>query len=363
MASRFKKKEFNFPVTSMIGSSFTNFNAVFEGRDTKGYRQRYLLSKSVSWILDWFRMIEDKRYGQVIEEKTIDEPPVFIIGFWRSGTTILHNLMCQNPDFGFVNTFQAVFPNHCLLNQGWLRRAASLLVPEKRPGDNVEFDFKYPQEEEIALGNMQPLSFYNFFYFPKDTEEFIQQSLFFKGIDSTELENWKAAYITLIKTALINTNGKQFISKNPPNTFRIPQLLEMFPDARFICIQRDLKETLYSFLRFTAAVRKGIKHQSYDKQEQDRVLVRLYRLMREKYETDRKLIPAGQLTEVDFSVFESNMLDEMERIYSEIGLPGFNTARPLMESYLQELGDYQRADHHFDQEFLRLINEELPDFL
>jgi hypothetical protein len=269
--------------------------------------------------------------------------------------------MCQNPEFGFVNTFQAVFPNHCLLNQGWLRRAAAFLVPETRPGDNVKFNFKYPQEEEIALGNLQPVSFYNFFYFPAYTEEFIQKSLLFEGISDEAFNKWQSAYLSLIKTALINTGGSQFISKNPPNTFRIPQLLEMFPDARFIYIERDVQTTLYSFLRFTAAVRKGIQHGAYDRKQQDPVLVRLYKLMKEKYEKDKLLIPKGQLVEVQFEYFEKNMLKELERIYQEIGLEGYEQAAPRMQSYLQELGEYKRTKHKFDDGFLKMVDAELGD--
>ena len=363
MAKKFRKKEFHFPVSTLIGSPHANFKEVINGRETKGYKSRYYVTKSVSWILDWFRMVEERKYGKVIEQKTIDKPPIFIIGFWRSGTTILHNLMCENPDFGFVNTFQAVFPNHCLLNQGWLRMAAKNLVPEKRPGDDVKFDFTYPQEEEIALGNLQPLSFYNFFYFPQDTEEFIKKSLLFEDVTDSQFEKWERAYFSLIKTALISTDGKQFISKNPPNTLRIPQLLKMFPDAKFIYIQRDVYETLYSFLRFTAAVREGIKHQSYDREEQDLVLIRLYKLMREKYERDKLLIPKGQLVEIDFSYFEDNMLDEMERIYKELDIAGLETAIPLMKAYLDEIGDYNRNPHKFDEAFLQKVNNELGELV
>jgi hypothetical protein len=354
-----RKKTFNFPVSTLVGSPFSNFKKLIKGRDISGYKQRYFFTKWIVWILEWFRLVEERKYGKLIENKKIEKPPIFILGFWRSGTTILHNLMCENPDFGFVNTFQAVFPNHCLLHQTWLRAIAKKLLPEKRPGDNVKFDFKFPQEEEIALGNLQMLSFYYFFYFPQDTEEFIKKSLQFEGISKEEYETWKEAYRSLIKTALINTKGKQFISKNPPNTMRIKQLLEMFPDAKFIYIHRNTYETLFSFLRFTAAVREGIKHQNYNKQEQDLILVRLYKKMLEQYEADKILIPKGQLVEVEFEYFENHMLEEVERIYSELNLSNYEESSVLMKKYLHDIGDYKRAEHHFPEEFINMVDKEL----
>lgn len=123
------------------------------------YKNRFFRTKFLTRILDGFRYLEGNHFEKKIEKTKIDQPPVFIIGFWRSGTTVLHNMMCQNPDFGFVNTFQGVFPNDCFMNQWWIRGFAKLLLPDTRPGDNMPFDFSFPQEEEIALGNMQHVSF------------------------------------------------------------------------------------------------------------------------------------------------------------------------------------------------------------
>jgi len=364
MRSLNRKKPFNFPVSTLIGSSYSNFKEVIKGREiSKGYKSRHFFTKSVAWILDWFRLVEERRYGKQIENHKIEDPPIFILGFWRSGTTLLHNLMCQNPDFGFTNTFQAVFPNHCLLNQFWLKAIAQQVLPEKRPGDNVKFDFSFPQEEEIALGNMQAISFYSFFYFPQDTEEFIDRSLLFKDVSDEELKTWEETYKTLIKTALINTKGKRYVSKNPPNTFRIKQILKMFPDAKFIYIERDVYETLYSFIRFTQAVRAGIKHQDYNQEKQDLILIKLYKLMHRQYETDKKLIPKGQLVEIKFDHFENNKLEEIERIYKELDLKGFDKAYPLMKAYLDEIGDYQRTHHKIDGDFVKMVDKELGDLI
>ena len=358
MKSPKKNKSFVFPVSTLIGSKYANIKVILKGRKiTKGFKSKYYFTRWIAWILDWFRLIEERKYSKTIDNHTINKPPIFIIGFWRSGTTLLHNLMCQNPDFGFVNTFQAVFPNHCLLNQGWLKRVAQVLMPDERPGDNLELNFAFPQEEEIALGNLQPISFYNFYYFPQDTQEFIDRSLLFKDVNDEELKTWEDNYFTLIKTALINTKGKQFVSKNPPNTWRIKQILKMFPNAKFIYIERDIYETLSSFIPFTNAVRDGIKHQDYNKEKQDQLLVELYKLMQNQYEKDKKLIPKGQLVELKFEYFENNKLEELERIYKTLQLDDFEKALPNMKKYLDEIAGYKRNNHNLDEDFINMIDK------
>jgi hypothetical protein len=275
----------------------------------------------------------------------------------------LHNLLCQNPDFGFVNTYQAVFPNHSLTNQWWLKNIAKLLMPEKRPGDNLKLNFDYPQEEEIALGNLQPISFYNFFYFPNDIEEFVSKSLLFENVTEDEFAKWKLSYTNLIKIALANTGGKQFISKNPPNTFRIKQILEIFPDARFIYLHRNTYETIYSFQGFIHAVLDGIKYQNYEEADQDILLTGLYKKMIEVYERDKALIPDGQLVDVKFEYFENNMRDEVIRIYETLGIKGLNEALPFMDKYLEEIGGYKRRTHELDKSFKKRIDEQLGNLV
>lgn len=364
MQSSKKKKSFQVPVTSLIGSSYANLLDIAAMRKIdKGYKVKYALTNAVARILDLFQLFERGQYKSTIESVKIDQPPIFIIGFWRSGTTVLHNLLCQNPDFGFVNTYQAVFPNHSLSNQWWLKKIANLVLPENRPGDNMKLNFEFPQEEEIALGNLQPISFYNFFYFPNDFEEFVARSLYFKDVTDTEFEKWKLAYTNLIKVAIANTKGKQFISKNPPNTFRIKQILEIFPDAKFIYIHRNTYETIYSFQGFVHGVHEGIKYQNYDESAHDHLLIDLYKQMADVYEKDKLLIPEGQLVEVKFEHFENNMKEEVSRIYKKLGIQGIDKAKPYMDSYLKEIGDYKRRTHELDKNFKKQVDDRLGDLV
>ena len=226
----------------------------------------------------------------------------------------------------------------------------------------MKFDFEYPQEEEFALGNMQPVCFYNFFYFPDEIEKITDEALYFNHISTEEMERWKQEYLRLIKTAMINTGGSRFVSKNPPNTFRIKQLLDMFPDARFIFLHRNRYDTLCSFRRFVHSVNEGITLQDYDREKLDNRLIGLYKLLHEKYKEDKKLIPKGHLSEVEFDDFEKDKLGEVERIYKELGLEGFEKALPAMQNHLESIKGYKRSSTVHDTDFVKLIDKKLKNF-
>lgn len=44
----------------------------------------------------------------------------------------------------------------------------AMLMPDKRPTDNMELRPDLPQEEEFALSNMMPYTYYNFWFSPND---------------------------------------------------------------------------------------------------------------------------------------------------------------------------------------------------
>ncbi len=294
-----RNRKFSFPVNTLCGSNFSNFRKVTSDHHIDR-KSMYLLTGLSSVFLGVSARIAERRTLRKLEHINITKPPVFIIGFWRSGTTLLHNLLCKDPDAAYVTTFQGVFPHHTPGSEWWLKVLASPLLPRKRPADGVKLDFDMPQEEEIALGNLQPLSFYHFMYFPADIDRIIQKNLLFEGVTDQEVERWKKTYLTLIKTTLLKTGGHLFISKNPPNAFRIPLLLEMFPEARFINIFRDREETLHSLMRFLTGVISGIGMQKYDTGSFEKSLERLFDLYHDYYTRDKALIPPENLIEIQY---------------------------------------------------------------
>src|SRR5262245_31287635 len=57
-----------------------------------------------------FAVLERLAYGRRIR-KCVVEPPVFIVGAWRSGTTLLHNLFAQDERFAFPNNYEVFYPH------------------------------------------------------------------------------------------------------------------------------------------------------------------------------------------------------------------------------------------------------------
>src|SRR5690606_33838210 len=90
-------------------------------------------------------------FGRYIERTRIESPPVFIVGHWRSGTTLLHELLHLDHRFATPNTYQCMAPHHTLVTEWLIGKRMGWLVPKQRPMDNMAAGFQRPQEDEFAL--------------------------------------------------------------------------------------------------------------------------------------------------------------------------------------------------------------------
>ena len=75
-----------------------------------------------------------------------DAEAIFVLGFWRSGTSFLHELLCAGGGFGFPTTYACFHPHHFVFTERFARAGVM-----RRPQDQMEVGWKSPQEDEFAL--------------------------------------------------------------------------------------------------------------------------------------------------------------------------------------------------------------------
>ena len=78
-----------------------------------------------------------------------NNPPIFILGHRRSGTTHLHYAFSRDPRLGYLSNFQTFLYTVALLSKTWLRPVVSRFMPETRPQDNVKVD-AMPQQKKSS---------------------------------------------------------------------------------------------------------------------------------------------------------------------------------------------------------------------
>ncbi len=330
-----RKTAFRFPVTTLVGSSIKNIAAMHDiyKIDPK-YTLKFMLTCVAAGILEPFNLSERLLWQKRIRDHRLVKPPVFIIGFWRSGTTLLHNLLCQDPEAAYTTTFQTVFPNLVPSQSWWLKPFTNHFLPASRPYDNVSMDMDFPQEEDFGMMNLQPSTIYKLFLFPTDFDSIIDRELFTGSLPQEKVDQWKEAYRSMIVKAVFNTGGTRYIGKNPCHLARIGLLKEMFPDSKFIFIHRHPYKVIESLYYFLLSVFPGVQLQDVPTELSRRKVLNLYKKSMDAYFRDRDRIPASNLIELKMDDFVGDIPGHLNQIYHKFGLGDFKKVSSRFNQYL-----------------------------
>lgn len=357
-----EQKQFSFGITTLMGARFGVLRFLLKkyGYD-KTYRKKVFYTSLISLIVTGLSYFDKLVFTLKKKPKQLKDP-VFVLGHWRSGTTHLHNLLCLDKETAFTTTYQTVFPNNLFSFQWLFKGVMRIAMPSHRPVDNVKLDPNYPQEEEFALNNEIPFSFYNWWYFPKKTRAIADEYLLDKSASAEAKEEWGENFKRFVSRCILNTKGVRFISKNPPHTGRIPELLALYPNAKFIFIHRNPYEVVRSTNAFYKSILEGIKLQDIsDDQLMDDILY-VYKALIAKYEIDRDLIPKGNVLEVTYADLVGDSKASIKKIYSDLFKDDFSRIEGALETYLGNQA-HKLKDYTYTPEFVEKVNSELSQII
>lgn len=313
---------------------------------------------SISFMTGPLRLAERLVYSPSrMERISIDDAPLYIQGFGRSGTTHLLNILAQDPSFGFISTFQAVAAPMFLVGRGWLERTIGRGIRGTRPMDNMTVSLDLPQEEEIAVANTSHLSWIHHLTFPRRARDFLKKFATMQFTDE-EMAQWETSYLNVLRKATLASEGQKLVLKSPTNLGRTSDLLRLFPDAKFIHIVRNPYEVFLSMKHLYETMLPICQLDAADSEEVVETIVASYTVMMQKYLIDREMIPQGNLAEVRFEKLESSPMEEIERLYSELSLPGWEQAREPISKYLRTLSGYRKNIYRFDQDTVDVVSRE-----
>jgi hypothetical protein len=300
----------------------------------------------VSFCHTILSILQNCWYGPQIRRTPIRHAPIFIIGHWRTGTTLLHEYLILDERHTFPNTYQCLDPTHCLLTEEFFTRFVQFLTPSHRPMDNMKAGWTRPQEDEFALCMLGAPSPYLTIAFPNRPPQ-CNEYFDLEGLSHNELEHWKRTFFQFLQV-LTFKNPKRLVLKSPPHSCRVKTLLEMFPDARFVHIMRDpyvvfpstvnLWKLLYRKHSLQTPTFAGLEEYVYT------TFSRLYRKMEEGI----PLIPPGRFHQVHYEDLVADPIGEMEKLYERLDLGGFDEYVPRLKEYLADNSGYETNRYQLD---------------
>lgn len=302
----------------------------------------------VALLRSLLALITRLRYGRAIARVELREAPVFVLGHWRTGTTLLHELLALDARFASPTLYQCFFPAHFLLTEKAALRLLARRPPFRRLQDNMVVNATSPGEDEIALAHLGAGSPYTALALPNAPRQF-EEYLDLLALPPAARARWKRKLLWFLR-ALTLRHGRRLVLKSPTHTARVKTLMELFPDARFVNIVRDPRVVYRSTLHMWRSLMPlaSLQRVRYDGAGVD--ILRTYQLMHERLAEARPLVPAEHFCEVRYEELVRDPVGQMRRVYTELELGGFEEARPRIEEYFASRKDYRPNRHELSLE-------------
>ncbi len=320
-----------------------------------------VLISQVTLVNSGLAAIQFLFYWRKLAKAELHNSPIFIIGHWRSGTTLLHELLVLDARLSSPSTFQCFAPHHFLISEWFFRIFFPWLMPNQRPMDNMAAGWDRPQEDEFALVNLGLPSPYRRIAFPNnpppDLDYFDTETL-----PADQLARWVAGLDRFLRCVSYRTS-RPLVVKSPTHTGRIATLAKAFPGAKFIHITRDPRALFPSTVRLWKSLDEAQSLQRPLHRQLESYVIECFQRMYAAFHRDREQVESTHLIDVRYEALVADPVAQLEAIYAQLKLGDFDYVRDAIEQWAEtQHRDYKTNQHRLPPEQEKLITEAWSDY-
>jgi hypothetical protein len=318
------------------------------------------------YVLNWhlgnkLRIVDFAKRHPELDDIDI-ERPVVITGFFRTGTTFLHNVLAADPNNRVARAWELSYPlgrlGDPLGDVAWRRAQAKFTfgfnqaaIPDQGVAHHVTAD-SYEECFFLLENDMAVLTFWIGFA----AYEYAHEMLGWDMIEPYELHKLQLKILTAQKSA------KRWVLKCPWHIWNMDALMAVYPDAQIIFTHRDIAKALASHCSLAAKMASKLKR-SLDVNELGSFWLEYARIGLDRAMEARKKIPESQLYDVRLKDMMASPMTVLQDIYAHFDLEFTEEIAELLEARISEKPTSQEGEHEYSIEEFGLTNEQVRETL
>jgi hypothetical protein len=291
-------------------------------------------------------------------EPTFEHAPgvVLILGYYRSGTTHLHNLLSCDRQFVTPRWVQALAPHGFHGSWSVLKWILTPLMGNTRPQDEVGFGPSWPAEDDFAMNNwVLASSLVGRLVVPSDFAHYQRWQLM-EGLSEQETRRWRGAMCAFMWKVTHRARSRRLLLKSPSHTGRVAELRRLFGDrVSFIVIHRDREEVIRSHMAMSDRLAGFVLEPSSDRDAFRATLEDDLARTEAAMEDDLVDVAPERVARIAFRDLVRDPIDELERAYSHLGLAWTNAVDTRVRAYLVDEGRYRPRHSDETHEASRVV--------
>jgi hypothetical protein len=304
-------------------------------------------------ILRWLeaRLGIEAAYAQhpEIDDEVIDQP-VIVTGLPRSGTSILFEILAQDPQFGSPRHWEILFPypppeRTTYHNDPRIERCEQLVTQWSRVAPTYatmhEMGAELPNECIVAMSCT---------FMTENLTALVQVPSYNQYLFSGDLSYAYAYYKRMLKLLQWKNPRRHWLLKAPSHLGSLPVLFKTFPDARVLFTHRDPINAQASVTNLLGTLYWMRSDKPFNAQAFESLLTPenvAARLNNVIDQLERGAIPRAQMHNFKYADLIERPLDALPALYAQAGLTLSAQAQQNMREYLQRKPQGKFGKHSY----------------
>jgi hypothetical protein len=286
--------------------------------------------------------------------------PMFIVGLPRTGSTLLHHLLGQDPQVRVPQAWEVMYPSPPPTRAAYdSDPRIAQATRQLRWIDWLAPDFKaiHPVGAHLPLECIAIMSAsfrstrFQTTYNVRSYELWLEQ------------EDMRPAYAfhrRFLQQLQWRAPGAPWVLKAPSHLFMIDALLDTYPDARIVQTHRDPVTVVASLASMSAALQRAFTDRVEPRDIGREVLQRWTSgLERSMHLRQSGRLSAERFVDVHYAELTRDPIGVARRIYTQFGLPWSATAEARMRQFLADNPQDKRGSHRYALENFGLDRDSL----
>ena len=272
--------------------------------------------------------------------------PLFILGLPRTGTTILHELIAQDPAFRSPASWEVARPvppptaryYHNDKRIGSVDRLLGVLE-KLSPGFQAihAVGATLPQECVYMLASSFISEQFGYMYNVPDYRDWALNQ------DMTAAKAWHAQFLQHLQ---VDCARERWVLKTPAHLASLKVLLAQYPDADVVWTHRRPLDAIASFSSLACTLRRGFSN------DIDPLAIGAYEFghfsaLVQRGMADREALDSGQFIDVSFQSICADPMTVISAIYNRIGMALAHDTQLRMRDYLRRRPRHLYGEHHY----------------
>jgi len=291
------------------------------------------------------------------------EQPIFIIGMPRTGTTILHALMHEDENHRSPLVWECLLPTPVPAPENYNNnKQLKKVVKELKQIFKLVPDFK--KKHFITAASPQECVSINAFDFNsfQFTAQFYVPSYlnwFYKEADRLNTMRFHKRFLQYLQSGGVRSD--RWLLKSPVHLMRLPEIFEVYPDARIIMTHRHPSRVVPSVASLISSLRSLYSNEE-DPVRTGKEQAKIWSSYFNKFlESRKKLSKEDQIIDIRFEDFVNDQMDALRNIYNKFGWELSASSQKKMERFITQNPKEKHGYHNYSLENFDLKDAQIND--